>query len=679
MKNKLLFHLPTEMYWRVLYSASKSPAAPCWLLVFNQKVGDEKIKQVTTGYLKQLLKDKTLKVLKNDPFLKDPERPVSEKEKQKRDQRWNVIKEFIDQEPIIYRPGGMQQLMQQKEVVGYSTRQISRLFIRYWKGGFTPDALLADYRNCGNKGVSKINGKSVFGKNNKYGGEVAVLSEQDIVNLAKGYREFYLKKKIRSQEKAYYKTLNAFFIPKDKNIQLCSLPSLSQFRYHGKKGTSSTEQEKLKAGPIIFNKDKRINQSNSNKNVFGVGALYQIDSTVGDVHLISSLDHLTYIGRPTLYLIVDVFSRLIVGMALEVENASFHAGCLAILNAAEEKEPHTSIYKLDMSDGYWPSQGIPKKIIADRAEFLQRKADALTNNLGIEIENKASYRPDLKGIVESLFKTVQERVKYDLEGKGAVESNLSKRISRDTRKDATLTLQQLRYLLIEEIKLYNNFRFSEEFPLTKQMILDKVVPTPRLIWDWCTKKGLNFTRTIAKDNLRKCLLPSKECSLNKNGVRFLNTYYSTSDEETNLTVSNLLFSGINKVTISYDPFDLGHVFLQTPQGFMSLHARSKNHLQGVSIYEQEFYLNDIKKLKNHFKKKEEEARLKSAQQVEKFLKSIDPPKHKIDTNNVRVAREVEKISNRARQTSKIIRKVREPIDIAEPEYKRKEYDELDDI
>ncbi|WP_164907503.1 hypothetical protein [Clostridium septicum] len=50
--------------------------------------------------------------------------------------------------------------------------------------------------------------------------------------------------------------------------------------------------------------------------VSGPGSLYQIDATVADVYLVSEFNRNWIIGRPVLYMVLDSFSRMIVGFML---------------------------------------------------------------------------------------------------------------------------------------------------------------------------------------------------------------------------------------------------------------------------------------------------------------------------------------------------------------------------
>ena len=51
---------------------------------------------------------------------------------------------------------------------------------------------------------------------------------------------------------------------------------------------------------------------------FGPGSRYQIDATPADVYLLSSINTDKVIGRPVVYAVIDVYSRLVVGIYMWV-------------------------------------------------------------------------------------------------------------------------------------------------------------------------------------------------------------------------------------------------------------------------------------------------------------------------------------------------------------------------
>ncbi len=68
------------------------------------------------------------------------------------------------------------------------------------------------------------------------------------------------------------------------------------------------------------------------------GDVFEIDSTVADVHLISSLNRRKVIGRPTIYTVVDRATRMIVGLHVSLYHASWRAARQALANCFMPKK-----------------------------------------------------------------------------------------------------------------------------------------------------------------------------------------------------------------------------------------------------------------------------------------------------------------------------------------------------
>lgn len=68
------------------------------------------------------------------------------------------------------------------------------------------------------------------------------------------------------------------------------------------------------------------------------GDVFEIDSTVADVHLISSLNRRKVIGRPTIYTVVDRATRMIVGLHVSLYHASWRVARQALANCFMPKK-----------------------------------------------------------------------------------------------------------------------------------------------------------------------------------------------------------------------------------------------------------------------------------------------------------------------------------------------------
>src|SRR5207247_2271913 len=85
------------------------------------------------------------------------------------------------------------------------------------------------------------------------------------------------------------------------------LPSLGQVLYWYKKLRNPTESLIAREGIRRFNLRHRALGGDAAAAASGPGAIFQIDSTPGNINLVSALDPARLIGRPVVYFIVDVF------------------------------------------------------------------------------------------------------------------------------------------------------------------------------------------------------------------------------------------------------------------------------------------------------------------------------------------------------------------------------------
>jgi len=145
----------------------------------------------------------------------------------------------------------------------------------------------------------------------------------------------------------------------------------------------------------------------STAEVIGPGSRWQIDATISDVCLVSRMDRSWIVGRPTLYFVIDVFSRMIVGLHVGLEAPSWVGAMSALVNAASDKVAFCKAHGIEIEPEDWPCQGLPDVMLGDRSEMLGGRADVLVKHFGVRLENTPPYRADLNGIVEKRFHLIQ--------------------------------------------------------------------------------------------------------------------------------------------------------------------------------------------------------------------------------------------------------------------------------
>lgn len=93
--------------------------------------------------------------------------------------------------------------------------------------------------------------------------------------------------------------------------------------------------------------------STSAAETWGPGARYQIDATLADVYLVSRLKR-DRIGRPVLYIVIDVFSRMIVGIYVGLEGPSWVGAMMALANTAADKVAYCRQFGREIELEDWP-------------------------------------------------------------------------------------------------------------------------------------------------------------------------------------------------------------------------------------------------------------------------------------------------------------------------------------
>ena len=114
------------------------------------------------------------------------------------------------------------------------------------------------------------------------------------------------------------------------------------------------------------------------KEVRGPAARYYIDSTLLDVYVVSRFNPNRIIGRPTLYLVVDAFSRLIAGFYPGLEPPCWVGAMLALWNCNPDKVALCAKYGISIAPEWWPTGYMPLHLMGDRGELACEQAEALS-------------------------------------------------------------------------------------------------------------------------------------------------------------------------------------------------------------------------------------------------------------------------------------------------------------
>jgi putative transposase len=513
-----------------------------------------------------------------DEGIPKDETQIPENHRTRRDESWQLI------EPIVSLSGEAQfdprergaaiKKVLSKHKVSKTT--IYHLLRRYWQRGQNRNALLPDYENCGGPGKERQTGNVKRGRPRKIteitGNPVGInIGPEERRRFELGIKAFYENRlNPRTFCDAYQLTLEKFFserIERRNGVLVAilppaeELPSVDQFRYWYEKSRSLTKALLIRKGERRFNLEHRALGGNAAGAAMGPGSIYQIDSTPLDVNLVSLVHRARIIARPTLYLVVDVFSRLICGFSVAIEDASYAAAGLALENAMHDKVQFCAAHGFEITDEQWPARHIPEMLVADRGEMAGKQADFLAKGLGITITNTPPYRADLKPFVERMFRTINDYLVHNLPG---AVLKPKQRGERDPRLDAALNMDELRRLLITTILHYNR-SLIEKFPPQLFLVAEDVERRPIDLWSWGVENRSGHLRAASSEVARLALLPGEKASVTSTGIKFRNVFYTCEKAIEDEWFVIARQRGSYKVDIGYDPRDASLIYLRLPQ------------------------------------------------------------------------------------------------------------------
>jgi putative transposase len=531
-----------------------------------------------------------LRVPETDPFaaLRRAEADIAEKHRQRRDVAWELIGEMVESGDVdfLINPTVRGRRI---AVVMAATRRTKRTIYKYlrrfWQGGQIKNALLPGFEKCGGRGkrrmveagrehdASKLGRRSALAKVST--SRIGVRLSADIERkFERGIRKFYENTSKRSLIKAFKKTLGAFFyvdvqlkdgVPGPILPPAEQLPTFEQFRHWYETVFRDVKREHEKRhGRLGHALTGRELTGDSTRLASGPGSVFQIDATLADVYLVSSLDRTRIVGRPVIYVCIDVYSRMITGIAVLLEGPSWVGAMLALDNVVADKVEYCAKYGIKITEDQWPSRHLPDALTADRGEFEGYDATNLANSFGIRVENTAAYRGDWKGIVERRHGRANERIIHFLPG--AVHKR-RQRGEPDPRLDAMLTLDEFHRVIIFDVLAYNQHHYMESYKKDGFQIADHVEPYPLEIWQWGIARRSGKPPEWTRDIVRLNVLPQKTVSVTPHGIQFERDIYYTCDTAVREGwFDRARIRGNWKVKVSYDPRTLDNIYLRTDGG-----------------------------------------------------------------------------------------------------------------
>jgi hypothetical protein len=416
--------------------------------------------------------------------------------------------------------------IEQSGLAGRST--IYRLLRRYWQRGQTLNALLPDYKNSGAPGQKRTSaGEQKSGRKRLHGRGDGIKITDDIERIMRLSIEKSLQNTDKLSVSSALRKFEKLFQQYYPDVPEEDKPTRRQFEYFYKREYDQVTRLVERVDEGIYKKDIRPLNSTATTGALGPGSRYEIDATIADIYLVADDNRSKIIGRPTLYIVIDVFSRMIAGFYIGFDNPSYVVAMQAFINACVEKMDICNSLGLNISTDEWPCIGLPDVILADRGELMSNQLESLISTFNVRVESAPPRRGDAKGIVESCFRVLQAEFKPY--APGVVAGNkIKKHGERDYRLDAAITISDFTRIVLKTILFRNNHHVLTKYDRDADLPTD-IPSIPIHLWRWGLQHRTGRLRAVDPDLLRVSILPRKRVSISTFGVCLWGMYYTSAE------------------------------------------------------------------------------------------------------------------------------------------------------
>ncbi|WP_211473232.1 Mu transposase C-terminal domain-containing protein [Collimonas humicola] len=321
------------------------------------------------------------------------------------------------------------------------------------------------------------------------------------------------------------------------------LPSLRTV-YRMLARVETIDQITLKEGKAVA--DKRLRIGKTGIRTSDILERVEIDHTPLDLFLIDEQTWLP-LGRPTLTVAIDHFSRMLLGYYLSFGSPSTAAVVGALRHAILPKEPIGKVLPELTIEHTWPCYGRPDVLVVDNGlEFHGKDLESVSFDLDIRIQYCPKHQPRFKGVVERYLKTINYFFAHQLPGTSF--ARLHQRGDYDSQKHALLVLAEFKYLFEKWV-----------VDVYAQTVHRGIGTTPWAKWH----EGLNRRQPGLPADLRQLqqrIGLVSERALRRDGIWLQGIRYS---DESLQPIIGKFGEGV-RVRVLFDPEDLGAIQVWGP-------------------------------------------------------------------------------------------------------------------
>lgn len=346
------------------------------------------------------------------------------------------------------------------------------------------------------------------------------------------------------------------FLPPEKN----SFPNQRQVKRILQRNQSRIERLVERTTQRHFTMSRRGLNERAWQGIAGPGHTWAIDSTVGDIYLRSSVNRRWCVGRPIVYVVVDMWSTAVVGFYVCLTGPSWNTAKLSIFSSVADPRLVAGLWGYVPLLTLDPAPSLCYCLLCDRGEYLSQGQRQTAMKLKLQLTSYTPpYRGDLKGLVEVLH-----RIRKDEEFLFIPGAMDFRRKEMELRKSnpgaAAYTVREYVAALYMEFSEYN-LSACREHRMDALMVADGVFPSPAGLWHWGHRVGIGYRHHVPESDLITSLLPSDTGVVARDGVRHAGCHYMSDEVKEKQWTTIARNVGSWKSPLNYFPGSMGSIWV----------------------------------------------------------------------------------------------------------------------
>jgi putative transposase len=311
-------------------------------------------------------------------------------------------------------------------------------------------------------------------------------------------------------------------------------------------------------------------------------AVCEIDHTILDLFVLKRENNIP-MGRPTITVMMDEFSRCVCGFYLGFDPAGYLPVMYCLNHAMSPKNYVTKIYP--EVENSWNCTGVPEVLVVDNGpEFINKSLEDACYQLNTKLIFSPPRKPQFKGVIERFFGTQNTSFLHSIPGATFSDKRSRKdqllRYGYNPEKDAAIYFDDL-------VKLLHIFYLDYYHQKPHKGLNNRI---PAKVWE----EGVSehpITVPQSTNDLRAILGMIEERTLTPRGIEWKGLIYNSHE----LTPMRVRILG-QKVTFKYDPSDISAIFVhdKTMGEYIRVPALDQKYTNNLSLWEHRVILRNAK-------------------------------------------------------------------------------------